>query len=281
MSVIGIDVGGTGIKAARLEGTAIAQRRDVPTPAAGVPEAIAAVAAELMTDAVTAVGVVVPGVVADGVVHYSANLAWRDVPLRHMLTDALGRPVAVGHDVTAAGLAEADGGDLLYVSVGTGIGGAVVAAGQLMLGARSLAGEIGHVPVWPDGEPCACGQRGCLETYASAAAVARRHGAVSSAADVVARLGQDARADEVWTTATTALGIALAGATLLLDPPRIVLGGGLAQAGDALLEPVRTELARRLAWRPAPPVAGAAHGADAGIRGAALLAELGKDGQSR
>lgn len=277
MSVIGIDVGGTSIKAVRLDGPVVQDRCAAPTPALDVADAVLAVAAKLMSASVTAVGVVVPGVVRDGVVQYSANISWKDVPLRDVLRAAVGVPVTVGNDVNAAALAEADTGDLLYLALGTGIGGAVIANRRLLLGERGLAGEIGHTPVWPDGEPCACGQRGCLEVYASAAGVMRRYALASgepveSAAEVVARLGVDPAADAVWADAAGALGLALATATLTLDPPRIALGGGLVRAGEALLEPVRAELARRLAWRPAPPVVGAHHGADAGMHGAAVLA---------
>jgi glucokinase len=268
--VIGIDVGGTAIKAARFAGSRMEERRTIPTPSAEVVGAVTELARDLLAPDVDGVGVAVPGVVVDGVVQYSTNVAWADVPLRETLEDALNVPVVVANDVNAAAVGV--GGDLLYVALGTGIGGALVVGGELIEGARGLAGEIGHVPVWPDGEPCACGQRGCLETYASASSVVRRYGGVTSAAELVARLDGDPAAREVWDAATTALGIALASATLLLDPPRIVLGGGLAGAGAALVEPVRAELARRLAWRPAPPVELAADPADAGIRGAAVLA---------
>jgi len=285
MGVIGIDVGGTSIKGARFaaDGT-IVRRSVVPTPQHDVAGTVRSLAAELVDDsagahdgtdsAVTAVGVAVPGIVEDGVVRYATNLAWRDVPLRALLTDALGLPVTVAHDVSAAALSESGTGELLYVSLGTGIGAAVVAGGQVRRGATGQVAELGHIPVWPDGEPCACGQCGCLEVYASAAGIARRHGTPgATSADILARLGSDPAADAAWSDAVTALGLALATATLLLDPARIVLGGGLAQAGEVLLEPARVALAGRLTWRPAPPVLGARYGLDAGVRGAALLAE--------
>jgi glucokinase len=279
MGVIGIDVGGTSIKGARFaaDGT-IARRSVVPTPQHDIAGTVQALAADLLGDlvgdGVTAVGVAVPGLVEDGVVRYAANLAWRDVPLRTLLSDALGLPVTVVHDVSAAALAEAGADELLYVSLGTGIGGAFVAGGQVQRGATGQVAEIGHIPVWPDGEPCACGQLGCLEVYASAAGVARRYGVPgATSADVLARLGSEPGADAAWSDAVAALGLALATATLLLDPARIVLGGGLAQAGEALLGPVRAALAGRLTWRPAPPVLAARYGLDAGVRGAALLDE--------
>jgi glucokinase len=148
----------------------------------------------------------------------------------------------------------------------------VVAAGS-----AGGAGELGHIPVYPDGDRCACGQIGCLETYASAASIGRRYTArtgtvVSGSDDVVARLGDDPAADAVWAEAIEALALALATTTLLIDPGVIVLGGGLARAGDTLLRPLSARLTARLAWRPPPPIELSVLGTDAGWRGAALLA---------
>ena len=289
MTVLAIDVGGTGIKAALIDGAGAVLRRDErPTPAADGPDAVVAavraVARELAEPSVAAVGVVVPGAVdvTAGVARYSANLGWRDVPLRDLLSADLGRPVTIEHDVLAAGLAEAALGrarglsDCLIMVIGTGIAGVITSGGTVLHGARDLAGEIGHIPVYPDGDVCACGQRGCLETYASAAAIARRYtalcGRTSDAKTIVAARQDDPLAARVWADATRALGIALAAYTMLLDPTSIVLGGGLAEARDALLVPVRSELTDRLVWRPAPAVELSALGARAGQLGAAVLA---------
>ena len=282
-AVIGIDVGGTTIKAARFGAHgSITERVSLPTPpGAEVAAAVCAAARRLSGDDLAGVGVVVPGVVdrAAGVVRYSANLGWRDVPLRRLLQDEFAVPVGIEHDVTAAALAEQAvvGGAVFYLSLGTGVGGAFVVDGVALRGASGLAGEIGHVPVHPDGELCSCGQRGCLEAYASAASIARRYvgrggAAGSTSADVAARLGSDAPARAVWADAVEALGLALATATLLLDPARIALGGGLAGSGELLVRPVRAALASRLAWRPAPDLEVSVLGADAGVRGAALIA---------
>lgn len=283
-SVVGIDVGGTTVKGGRFAtGGTLLDRAEVATPGAG-PEIAAAVAdlgAWLRTDDTVAAAVVLPGLVdrASGTVRWSVNLGWRDVPLRAQLESRLGVPVAVEHDVTAAALAEqaAAGGDLLYVGLGTGIGSAYVVEGAVLAGANGMAGEIGHLPVRTDGEPCACGRRGCLEVYASASGVARRYAAAggsasATAADVVAAQGIDPVATQVWSEATSALGTALATATLLVDAERIVLGGGVSRAGAALLEPVRSALTEQLPWRPAPQLSISTLGTDAGIRGAALLA---------
>jgi glucokinase len=282
--VVGVDVGGTTVKAGRFaaDGTLL-DRAERATPAAG--EAIAGtvceLAGQLRTGDTVAAAAVLPGIVdrSAGVVRWSVNLGWRDIPLRALLESELGVPVAVEHDVTAAALAEhqATGTDLLYVGLGTGIGSASVVDGEVLRGANGLAGELGHVPVHTDGEACGCGRHGCLEVYASASGVARRYVAAggpasATAADVVAGQGIDLAATQVWSDATHALAVALATATLILDPARIVLGGGMADAGEALLDPVRTALSEQLPWRPSPPVSLTALGRDAGIHGAALIA---------
>jgi glucokinase len=285
-NVVGIDVGGTTIKAGRFAADGrLLDRATVPTPADGaeIAAAVAAIGARLRDDGTGAVAAVLPGIVdrAGGVVRWSANLGWRDVPLRSQLERELGVPVTVEHDVTAAALAEHEqtGTDLLYVALGTGIGSAYIVDGTVLRGATGLAGEIGHFMVRSDGEPCACGRTGCLEVYASGSGVARRYAAAgggaageATAADVVARQGIEPLARQVWAEAAEALAVALADATLLLDPARIVLGGGLAGAGERLSVPVTEALAAQLPWRPVPPVSIATLGGDAGIRGAARLA---------
>ena len=286
--VVAVDVGGTSIKAARVSAAGeLAHAAQVATPVADGPDAVVDAIRALvrsLADGAAAVGVVVPGVVdvAAGVARYAANLGWRDVPLAQLLAGDTGLPVALEHDVRAAGIAErrvgrlAGAGDALVLVIGTGIAGVVIARGDAVRGAIDLAGEIGHVPVYPDGERCACGQRGCLETYASAGAIARRYaartGTTRSAEDIVARLANDADATAVWGEAVTALGLALATYTLLLDPAVIVLSGGLAGAGAVLRDGVVTALAERLLWRPVPPVELSPLAGRAGLRGAALLA---------
>jgi glucokinase len=286
-TVVAIDVGATTIKGARYDRAGARESRlTVPTPS-GEPDAVDAIAAtaEALTTADTSsVGVVVPGLVdpALGMVRYAANLQWRDVALRSQLCDRLACPVAIDHDVMAATRAEAaaagPGEDaLLYVSLGTGICVGYALAGQVWRGFRGEAGELGHSCVVPDGEPCACGQRGCLETYASGSAVARRYtdagGAPGSdAADVVARRGTDPLAAGVWNDAVQALATALSTAVLLLDPAVIVFGGGVSGAGPALLDPVAEAMSTRLAWRPIPPMRLSHWRTEAGQRGAAMLA---------
>ncbi|CAM3430228.1 ROK family protein [Kibdelosporangium persicum] len=270
------------------DGTArtVEQRPTRPQP--DTVEGILRFAADLAETAgpVRAVGLAVPGIVDEqrGIARYSANLGWRDLPLRDIAAQRLGLPVALTHDVRAGGVAEHEFGaargvdDFLFLPIGTGIAGTVFTGGVPYRGADGMAGEIGHAPVpattiGAADEPCACGQRGCLETYASAAALVRRYGDPAlSAADVVARVPSDPRAATVFSEAVRALGFALTTYTMLLDPALIVIGGGLAEAGETLLAPVRAQLAVGVSWRMPPRVVGAQLGASAGRLGAAIRA---------
>ncbi|MER6948615.1 ROK family protein [Nonomuraea sp. NPDC000554] len=257
-------------------------------------------AAGLLTP--VAVGLAVPGLVTPTHAIFSAAFGWRDVPAEAFSGGDL--PLALGHDVRSAGEAELafagaaereaegagreregdqpegggagreceGGGHVLYLPIGTGIAGAIVLSGSLYGGASGWAGQIGHIPVWPDGLPCGCGQRGCLGAYASASAIASRCGE-SSAAAVVRRVeAGDTQATSVWDEAVEALAAALATYTLLLDPALVVVGGGLSLAGDTLLVPLRERLASRLAFRHPPGVRASSLGVHAGLLGAGLLA---------
>ncbi len=189
-AVVAIDLGGTGMKGgvATAPGE-LAHFETRPTAREDGPEAVlerlAAFASDLAArEPVTAVGVAVPGLVDDaaGRAVVSVNLGWRDVPLRERLGEALGLPVAVAHDVRAAALAEGELGaargcrDWLLVTLGTGVGAAVVLGGSPYGGAHSAGGELGHLVVVPDGPECACGGRGCVEALAPAGAIERRAG---------------------------------------------------------------------------------------------------------
>ncbi|GAB2457882.1 ROK family protein [Streptosporangium sandarakinum] len=249
------------------------------------------------------VGLAVPGLVTADTALYSANIGWRDVPAAAFVP--LDVPVMLGHDVRTGGLAESVLGagrtvsDFLFLPIGTGIAGAMIVNGEPYGGASGWGGEIGHIPVFPDGETCACGQVGCLETYASASAVARRYAArVASlaapapsglplpaapaavdgagtpvTAEQVAALtaAGDPVATQIWGEAVEALALSLATYTLLLDPSVIVLGGGLAESGPLLSDPLSGRLRELLTFREAPPIRPAALGVSAGMLGAALL----------
>ncbi|MFF5215217.1 ROK family protein [Micromonospora sp. NPDC000442] len=264
----------------------------------------------------TALGIVVPGVVdeARGVAVWSANVGFRDVPLRDLASARLGLPTALGHDVRAGGLAEArlgagrDAGHVLFVAIGTGIAAAHVVAGSAATGAHGAAGELGHILIRPDGPVCGCGRPGCLEALASASAVARRYAELTAgdrragtatdiatgtgtasddgsaagpgpgrsmvtAAEVAARAaaGEEV-ATRVWRETVEALADGLATAQALFDVATIVLGGGLAQAGAGLFDPLRAALRDRLTFHREPRLVPAVLGDEAGCLGAALLA---------
>ncbi|MGF1426608.1 ROK family protein [Kitasatospora sp. LaBMicrA B282] len=293
MTVIALDVGGTQIKAGVLadDGSLVHAERRATGAERGpdaVIETVLGCAAELARGcAPVAAGIAVPGLVdeASGTAVFAPNLGWHQVPVRDWLAEELGLPVAFGHDVRAGGLAEARLGagrgsrSFLFVPVGTGIAAAVVLDGEPLHGAHGFAGELGHLVVRPGGEACPCGNRGCLETVASATAIARRyaratgqHGFSAKNVQGIARTG-DPVAAAVWREAVEALADGLAAAVNLLDPERIVIGGGLAQAGASYFTPLRTALAERLTFRHAPPVVPARLGHQAGCLGAGLLAQ--------
>jgi glucokinase len=281
-SVLAVDVGGTTIKAAITEGDREVASVTSPTPRGeAARDAVAALGARLMEDTgpVVAAGVLLPGIVdpASRTGVYSANVGWSDLEFGGPLEEAWGINVGIGHDVTWAGRAEAVTGaaqgvpDFVFVALGTGIAAAIMSGGRMLTTTRANGqpGEIGHVPVRPDGPLCPCGARGCLEVVASAKAIATAYGA-ESAADVFA--AADPRAKTVIKEAIEALADGLAALTTLIAPERIVLGGGLSLAGEALTEPLAKALTTRVRVQPVPDVVLGAHLDRAGLAGAALLA---------
>ncbi|MBW1598383.1 ROK family protein [Streptomyces sp. JJ38] len=297
--VLALDVGGTRVKAALtgadgkvLHSVTRATGRERGPEA--VVESIVSSAAALQAlgeqrfgEPASAAGIAVPGIVDtdSGTAVYAANLGWRDVPLRSLLARRLdGIPVTLHHDVRAGGLAEsrigaARGVDrFLFVALGTGIAGAIGIAGHVEAGAHGSAGEIGHVVIRPGGPRCACGQLGCLEQFASAAAVGRAWAEAcgapgADAADCVAAMAAgDPKAQHVWQDAVAALADGLLTVLTLLDPHTLVIGGGLAAAGDALFAPLHAALARRVTFQQLPEIVPAALGDTASCLGAGLLA---------
>lgn len=292
--VIAIDVGGTAVKAGLVDDAgALLLSRGAPTDRSSADGAVAqlvAVVQELETAATelgrtpVALGVAVLGLTDDatGVAVLSANLGWRNVPIRELLAAKTALPIAFGHDVRAGGLAEAvlgagrGAGDHLFLAIGTGVAGALMLDGRPYVG-TGYAGEIGHITVEPDGRPCGCGGTGCLETVASAGALARRYAERSGeqvpASEVAARSAAgDPIAAGVWADAVEALASGLAVSVSLLAPELIVVGGGLAAAGEQLLEPLRDRLGARLSFQRVPRLVRAELGEQAGCLGAGLLA---------
>ena len=303
--VAAVDVGGTRMKAALVD----RDGRELvtltrPTPAAldvpgslvqAVAQTVAALREAAGSDSagddvpeVVAAGVVVPGIVDDvrGVAVWASNLGWRDLPVTAPLSELLGVPVALGHDVRAGLLAEVAWGaatgsrNVLFIPLGTGIAGALMLDGHVVA-ADGWAGEIGHVVVEPEGLPCACGQRGCLETLASASAVARAYAARTAGrggepldAEAVAGLVRtgDVDAVAVWDHAVTALARILVMMTTATGVDHILVGGGLAQSGETLLAPLREAVHASLTFQREPRIERARLGERAGCLGAACLA---------
>lgn len=297
---LGLDLGGTALKWALTDGTALLDHGSTPTPRDGAPrvvEAMAEVAASV--GEVSSIGVGVPGLYEpDGRTTLLPNVpgAWDGFPLAERLAGRVGLPVRVCNDARAFTLAELRLGagrgceDLVALTLGTGVGGGVASRGRIHLGQRERAGEIGHQVVEEAGAPCGCGARGCLETVASGpaivAAAARvvMAGSASSLRDACeddpARLSVEAvaaaaRAGDPFAVAVveragTAIGRALANAATILAPERIVIGGGVSAALDLLRPPIDTTLRARAQLPDPPPVVGAELGTRAGAVGAAL-----------
>jgi glucokinase len=290
-AVLGVDVGGTGIKA-RLtgpEGQVLDEQR-VPTPRDDpAAEALAVVVAELAVHArsvarqqgtaLDAVGLVVPGVVDEraGRSVLSVNLGWQGVPVRRQVAEALRAtgtdvPLAFGHDVRAGALAEVhegglDHGTVAFVPVGTGLASALVVDGRVVSG-DGWAGEIGQVRI-------ASGPHAGLrvEEVASAGAVARRSGAPSAHAAMLRVRDGDLVARQAWDDCVEVLADALAWLTATAGCHTLIVGGGLAQSGRLLLDPLAAALTDRLVGVRVPALVGARHGDAAGAIGAALLAQ--------
>ncbi|MCC6223136.1 MAG: ROK family protein [Thermoleophilia bacterium] len=262
---LGLDLGGTNIKAAVLEhGTAgprIVHEGRLETGAPDGPAAVLERIAELGRRALAAAGpVAAAGLGAPGPLDLERGVAvflpnlpgWEEQPLVAPLAERLGLPVALVNDARALTLAAhalgagRDCDTLVCVAIGTGVGGGVIVGGRLATGLGGLAGELGHLTIVPDGRRCPCGNRGCLERYAAGPAIARAAGTGSAREAAAAARSGSPRALAALAQAGRALGLGLANAALVVGPDRLVVGGGVAAAGELLLDPARRELARRL-----------------------------------
>ena len=307
--VIAVDLGGTSIRVALVQGAVMSGRVHHPTPAgegpARVIEAVAlAIEAVLQAEGVDprntaaeriVVAIASPGPLnaAKGIVYHAPNLlGWHDVPLGALLEERVGCPVQLLKDANAAALAEHRMGagrgtrTMIYVTLSTGIGGGLILNGELFEGPNGTAGEIGHVTIDEYGPICNCGNRGCVETKASGIAIARRAAALIAAGTLhiegthepsAARVIAAARSGNVAAAALIgeagrSVGLALVGIIHLFNPEVIVLGGGLIHAGALLLTPIETAIERHAiaAPRAQARIAVAAHGDDAGLWGAAI-----------
>ena len=290
---LGVDIGGTNVKLGLVDSRGkLAAFRAVSTPAA---EGAAAVAAEIGRQArklleehgiplaqCLGAGVGVPGTVdgGTGMVLYSNNLRWDDVPLVRMLEADLPMPIEIANDADCAALGETVAGagagwkNVVLLTLGTGVGGGVVLNGELLRGS-----EPGHVVIAEGGELCTCGRRGCLESYASATAL-KREGARA--------LGRPVEPEEIFAAAKAGdpvlrpvaeayirrLGTGVVNVINLFRPQILLLGGGVSQQGETLLEPLRS-MAKRECFGgekgALPEIRAAALGNRAGMIGAASL----------
>lgn len=318
---VGIDIGGTAVKLGRVDETGrILSQDEIPTPVESSPEefvhhVVAAVAGlpEIGGDRVAGkgrpaakqwvVGVGCAGLVSSdrGIIHTSPNLPrWREVSLGELLERELGRPTYVLNDANAFALAEARIGagrghsPVVALTLGTGVGGAIVSEGRVFGGRHGFAGEIGHMSIDLEGRSCPCGNSGCLELHIGKRGIVARyldHAAWRAGtpafdltrgerealspkilADAV-RMGEVA-ARKAFSEAGEILGAALTNLSNLLDPAVFVVGGGVSQAGNLILEPARRILSERamIPEGAVAPVVQAALGVDAGLIGAALFA---------
>jgi len=312
---IGVDIGGTKIAAGLVATDGRIVRADSePTPddATGIAAVVATLVDRLLDDDVEVGGI---GIGAAGFVDvdratvtFAPNIDWIDEPLAEAVGKLVDLPVVVENDANAAAWGEyrfgagEDTDDLLFVTVGTGVGGGIVQRGMVVRGGFGAAAEIGHLRVVPDGLLCGCGQHGCLEQYASGRALVRDARSRAESKDPQAEPLLAVAGDAEGITGQMVTGLAQQGdpmcvdllhdvgqwlgeglATLaaVLDPSVIAIGGGVADAGDLLLDPVRSAFEEHLPAREHRKIAElrlAALGNEAGIIGAADLARAGADG---
>ncbi|MBX7243925.1 MAG: ROK family protein [Candidatus Sumerlaeaceae bacterium] len=305
---LGIDLGGTDCKFGLVDeaGTIVRQIKH-PTNLSGGPDgtldSIAAQAKDLIgSDSVVSIGMGVPGPMSsrEGVVYEAPNLkGWVNVPVKKLLEEKLGIPVALSNDANAAAWGEywvgagRDVQSMILFTLGTGVGGGIVLNGELYCGPDDTAGELGHMIINFDGPVCGCGSRGCLEAYASATAM-RRAVVAGIAAGIKTRINipqgeettfgtraiydaaeqGDVFAVEVFRQAGFALGIGAANVINIFNPEMICYGGAVTNAGEWIFGPLRATASANAFNKPASraKIVRAALGNDAGLIGAAGLA---------
>lgn len=285
--VLGIDLGGTAIKLGRFtqDGTCL-QSLSVATPQPATPEAVVDVMvqaiAQLDAEQSIAIGVGTPGPVdASGrIARVAINLKqWHDVPLADWLEAKTGRPTILSNDANCAGLGEAWLGagrrfrNLILLTLGTGVGGAIILDGKLFTGHQGAAGELGLITLNPDGSECNSGNRGSLEQYVSVGAIRRRTGLEPSELGALAQAG-DLDALTFWQSYGADLGTGLASLIYVLTPEVIVIGGGVSASAEFFFPSVQSEIERRVlpSSRAGLQLLVAELGNQAGMVGAAKLA---------
>jgi len=306
---LGVDIGGTFIKLGLVQESRILLQESLPSASFPHPKALQDGMVEAIRSlihesdrSIGAVGIGIPGLVRypQGMVHSCVNLrGWRHVPLRRLLSRRLRLPVWVDNDVNVMTLAEWKYGagqgakNLVCLTLGTGVGGGLVLEGQLYRGKQGSAGELGHIPLSEKGPRCSCGGMACLERYVGNREILQfvrqrlskgvksqiprliDHNLARLTPEVIDRACElgDRLAQETWEWVGTRIGLALTGVVNLLNPDRIVVGGGISKAGHWLLDPMRQTVRRRaMQGLKAVAIVPAALGSSAGLIGAALLA---------
>jgi len=292
---LGLDLGGTNIKIVILtndgDGFEVVSKDSAETRASEGPEAvtdslIGAGRAAMETAEMDTLGLGVPGHfdAETGQVHLFPNLPgdWRGFPLRGRIEDALGLPTRMINDARAFTLAEGTLGagrgcsNVACITLGTGVGGGLMIDGRLHRGAFGVAGELGHQTVLPDGPLCGCGNRGCVEALVRADVLASNAGRSTASAVFEGAREGDNRCIAAVSQMAEFLGIGLANVVTLFGPDRIVVGGGIAEAGDLVLGPIDAAVKRRVTLVPTDSIdiVPAEFGRFAGAVGAALAGAL-------
>jgi glucokinase len=271
---LGLDLGATNLKWAVVEhedgawsllANGQVPTRVVPDPDA-VPDAVVGQLAEVATDAVGAWGPVVSAGIgiaghfdpATGRARFLPNVPgpWAGHPVAEPVSRAIGVPTFLINDARAFGLAELRLGagrgasTMVGLTLGTGVGGVIAIDGRIHQGRDGTAGELGHQTIDPDGPWCGCGNRGCVEAYARADQIAAACGTATAEEAVRAAKAGDERARAGLADVGRYLGIGIANMITVITPQRVVIGGGVAAAGDLLLDPIRAEVARRVTMTP-------------------------------
>ena len=294
VDTLGLDIGGTKIAGARVDedGVVVAQvsRPTTPENPEGILDALAEIFDELGgQETLPSVGVAVAAFLnaPRDRLYFSPNLAWRDFPLASAVADRLGVSVVVENDANAAGWGEfrfgagRDVSSMLMLTIGTGVGGALVDDGRLIVGGFGMAAELGHIIIEPGGLLCGCGNRGCLEQYASGTALMRQarelfgDDSLTQASLTELLKNGNAVALGALESVARALGRGITSLVAVTDPQRIVIGGGVASAGELLLAPIRASFEETYGAsdkRPVADIAVATMGNSAGVVGAADLA---------
>ena len=294
VDALGLDIGGTKIAGARVspDGEVLAQasRPTTPDNPEGILDALAEIFHELGgKETLSAVGVAVAAFLnaERDSIFFSPNIAWQNFPLKAAVTERLGVPVVLENDANAAGWGEfrfgaaRDVTSMLMLTIGTGVGGALVDDGRLLVGGFGMAAELGHIIIEPGGRLCGCGSYGCLEQYASGTALMRvareRLGDDSLTQAALTELLVQRNPDALGALegVARAIGRGITSLVAVTDPQRIVIGGGVASAGELLLAPIRESFRETYGAgnkRPIADIAVATMGNSAGVVGAADLA---------